>query len=261
VVTLGTLCALLLVWEAVKAVGNVSNAQLPHTWTVFSYLFSNTPAGQREYLYLASNIGTTLEESAVGLALSLVVGGVLGVTTAKWPIFGKGVTPLLVLTQTLPIVAVAPALVIWLGQTWTSKAVIAALIAFFPIAVSVARGIRQIPVDQVLLFRSFGAPRSSLFLRLELPSALTQANAALPTAAALAVVGAVVAELSVGTGNGIAVTLLGAAQFYNFEPAALWCAAIATALCGIVVVYGARLAFERSARLVLHTAYLPSGRV
>jgi NitT/TauT family transport system permease protein len=248
-------------WEAIKAIGHVSNEQLPHTWSVAAFLGSVTPNGQREYLLLAGNILTTMEESLVGLLVALVVGGVLGVLTAKSTLFGRGVTPLLVLTQTLPIVAVAPALVIWLGQDWTSKAVIAALIAFFPIAVSVARGIRDIPVDQILLMRSFGASRRSLFLKLEIPSALSQANSAIPTAAALAVIGAVVAELSVATGNGIAVVLLGAVQFYDSEPSALWCAALATSLCGIVVVYGSRIAFSRITRLVLRTSFLPTGAV
>jgi NitT/TauT family transport system permease protein len=248
-------------WEGIKAIGHVSNLQLPHTWSVVAFAGSVTPTGQREYLLLGGNILTTMEESLVGLLVALVVGGVLGVLTAKSTLFGRGVTPLLVLTQTLPIVAVAPALVIWLGQDWTSKAVIAALISFFPIAVSVARGIRDIPVDQVLLMRSFGASRRSLFFTLELPSALSQANSAIPTAAALAVIGAVVAELSVATGNGIAVVLLGAVQFYNSEPSALWCAALATSVCGIVVVYGSRIAFARITRLALQTSYLPSGSV
>jgi len=245
------------VWEGLKAALSVSNARLPHVWSVLAYLGAATAAGEPEWQLLLRNLATTLQESAVGLAFALVIGGALGVATAKWRIFGRSVTPLLVLTQTLPIVAVAPALVIWLGQDWISKAAIGALIAFFPIAVSVQRGIRDVPDDQILLMRSFGASRLSLLRTIELPSALTQANAAVPTAAALAVVGAVIAELSAGTGDGIAVVLLQAAQFYNFVPAALWCAAIATALCGLVVVYGARFSVSRLARLALRTSYLP----
>jgi NitT/TauT family transport system permease protein len=251
---------MLLAWEAIKAAGRVPNRRLPHTWSVAAYLGTVTQTGQREYLVLAHNILTTFEEAVIGLIVAIVVGGVLGVLSAKLPLFGRSVTPLLVLTQTLPIVAVAPALVIWLGQTWTSKAAIAGLIAFFPIAVSVTRGIRDIPVDQILLMRSFGASRRSLLVKVELPSAMAQANSAVPTAAALAVIGAVVAELSVATGNGIAVVLLGAAQFYDSEPAALWCAAIATAVCGIAVVYGARFAFSRLARLLLRSSFLPAGK-
>jgi NitT/TauT family transport system permease protein len=261
VVVTGTLAGLAIVWELIKLIGDVPDARLPQLWSILAFFGSETAAGQREYLFLASNIATTFEEAVVGLLLAVVVGGVLGVLTAKRPWLGKGVTPLLVMTQTLPIVAIAPALVIWLGQSWTSKAVIAALIAFFPIAVSSARGVRDIPEDQILSLRSFGASRRALLFRLELPSALTQANSAIPTAAALAVVGAVVAELSVGTGNGIAVVLLGAAGLYTVEPSALWCAALVTALCGIVVVYSARVVFAHCARLVLHTTYLPSGAV
>jgi NitT/TauT family transport system permease protein len=258
---LATFAMVLGAWEAIKAIGHVPNSRLPHTWAVAAYLGSVTQSGQREYLLLAQNILTTFEEAIVGLIVAILVGGVLGVLSAKVPLFGRSVTPLLVLTQTLPIVAIAPALVIWLGQTWTSKAAIAGLIAFFPIAVSVTRGIRDIPTDQILLMRSFGASRQSLLFKLELPSAMAQANSAIPTAAALAVIGAVVAELSVATGNGIAVVLLGTAQFYDLEPAALWCAAIATALCGIVLVYGARFVFSHVAQVALRTSFLPEVRV
>jgi NitT/TauT family transport system permease protein len=245
-------------WELIKVVKNVSDARLPHTWQVLRYFFSDTSQGQNELVFLLHNIGVTLKEAAVGLVLALSVGLVLGVLIAKWPLFGRSVTPLLVLTQTLPLVAIAPALVIWLGQGWQAKAIIAALLAFFPVAVSVARGINDITVDQRAVFRSFGSTKRDVLVHLELPCALSQANAAVQTAAALAVVGAIVAELPAGTENGIAVVLLTAAEYYTYQPAALWCAAIIAALAGVAMVYLSRAVFSVVVRAALQTRVLPS---
>jgi NitT/TauT family transport system permease protein len=254
-----TFVALAVLWELLKLVLSVPDARLPHVWHVLHYLGVRTPTGEAEWLYLMRNMATTMQEAVVAVILALIIGSLTGILTVKWPIFGRSVTPLLVLSQTLPVVAIAPALVIWLGQGWVSKSIIAASIAFFPVAVSVARGMSDIPTDQRLMFHSFGSTNASLFARLELPNALTQANAAVPTAAALAVVGAIVAELPSGTSHGIAVVVLGAAQFYTFEPAALWCAALTAALGGMLIVYVVRIAFDRAARLALQTRYLPTG--
>ena len=173
------------VWELIKVTKHVSDSRLPHTWQVLRYFTSRTAQGENEFVFLLHNIGVTLKEASVGLILALSVGLVLGILIAKWPLFGRSVTPLLVLTQTLPLVAIAPALVIWLGQGWQAKAIIAALLAFFPVAVSVARGINDIAPDQRALFRSFGSSKRDVLIHLELPCALSQANAAVQTAAAL----------------------------------------------------------------------------
>ncbi|WP_066073393.1 ABC transporter permease [Frankia sp. EI5c] len=246
-------------WELLKTLTSTEDARLPHTWQVLSYFVGEGSTGEGELRLLLTNLATTIQEAFVGLAIGLVAGGALGILTARYATFGRSVRPLLVLTQTLPVVAIAPALVIWLGHSWVSKAVLAALCSFFPVAVSVARGIEDIPAEARSVFASFGASRWQVFRSLEMPNALTQANAAVHTAAALAVVGAVVAELPAGSTEGMAVLVLSSAQFYNFEPAALWCAAITTAVGGLVTVYLAQAIFTRLARLGLRTSSLPTG--
>ncbi|WP_054567405.1 ABC transporter permease [Frankia sp. R43] len=259
ILAVAPIIVLAALWELLKALTSTEDARLPHTWQVLSYFASEGSTGEGELRLLLTNLGTTIQEAFVGLAIGIVAGGGLGILTARYATFGRSIRPLLVLTQTLPVVAIAPALIIWLGHSWVSKAVLAALCSFFPIAVSVARGIEDIPAEARRVFASFGAGRWQVFRSLELPSALTQANAAVHTAAALAVVGAVVAELPAGSTEGMAVLVLSSAQFYNFEPAALWCAAITTAIGGLVTVYLAQAIFTRLAKLALRTSSLPTG--
>jgi NitT/TauT family transport system permease protein len=248
-------------WELIKLIWNVPDGRLPHIWQVIAYFGSTTSTGESEFVFLLHNMAVTLEEAAAGLILGIVVGGTVGFLTGKFPLFGAGVTPLIVLTQTLPIVAIAPALVIFLGQDELSLAIIASLLSFFPIAISVSRGVRDIPPDQTLLLKSFGATNRSIFAHLELPNALVQANAAIPTAAAFAVIGAIVAELPAGTENGISVVLLNAANSYTYQPEALWCAAIVAAVGGVLMVYVSRAIFAAVARAALRTRVLPSGGI
>lgn len=144
----------------------------------------------------------TLIEVFSGLALGLVVAASLGYLIAKSPGLEKILTPYIVASQSIPIVAIAPLLVIWFGSGLRSKVLICALIVFFPILINTIVGVRSVEPDLRDLLRSLKATRWQTFVKLELPAALPILLGGLKVGATLAVIGAVVGEF-VGADRGL----------------------------------------------------------
>ena len=136
----------------------------------------------------------TLLEVALGLLLGLTVAYVLGYWLGKHRGLEQIAAPYIVASQSVPIVAIAPLLVLWLGSGLSSKVAVTALITFFPALVSAIVGIRSVDPDLHDLMRSLRASRWQLFWKLELPAALPMIFAGLKLSVTLAVVGAVVGE-------------------------------------------------------------------
>jgi NitT/TauT family transport system permease protein len=136
----------------------------------------------------------TLLEIGLGLALGLSTALALGYVLGKHPLVERLVAPYVVASQSIPIVAIAPLLVIWLGSGLTSKVLVTALITFFPTLISTIVGIRNVDADLHDLMRSLRATRGQIFRLLELPAALPVIFGGLKLSVILAVVGAVVGE-------------------------------------------------------------------
>ncbi|WP_232716767.1 ABC transporter permease [Gordonia metallireducens] len=239
------------VYEAAKAVFGVSDTRMPHSWSIAEAFFVTTPAGDIRAVALGENIAVTLQQSLVGVALGVCVGAVLGVITAKSVFASRTLTPVLVATQTLPLVAIVPALVILLGDGWFSRAVIASLLAFFPVYVAVARALGDIPTARRQLFVSMGCSRMRTLVSLDLPLTMLAVATTMRTATALAVTGSIVAELPSGTDEGIAATMLTAASYYLTDPEALWCAALVAMVGGVVLVFVLSALVSYAVRILL----------
>lgn len=151
---------------------------------------------------LASNTAATLLEIFGGLAVGLTAALVLGYGLAKSPLLERILSPYIVASQAIPIVAVAPLLVIWFGFGWTSKVVVCSLTVFFPVLVSTIVGIRSVEPDLHALMRSLQAGRWQTFVKLEVPGAMPVLFAGFKVAVTLAVIGAVVGEF-VGADRGL----------------------------------------------------------
>ena len=152
-------------------------------------------------LFLTSSL-YTLQEIVIGLGAAILVGVLLGVLIASWPPLSRIVYPLLVSSQTIPKVALAPLLVIWFGFGLMPKILITFLIAFFPVIVDTAGGLAAVDPELVRLARVMRGSAWRVFWKVRLPSALPQMFAGFKVAATLAVVGAVVGEF-VGADNGL----------------------------------------------------------
>lgn len=139
---------------------------------------------------------TTLSEVLAGLSLGLVTATALGYLLAKSWLVEQILSPLIVASQAVPIVALAPLLVIWFGPGMTSKILVCALVVFFPVLINTIVGLRSVEPDLVDLMRSLQASRWQTFTKLELPAALPVLLGGLRVGATLSVIGAVVGEFT-----------------------------------------------------------------
>ena len=186
--------ALLLLWQAVCSLGVVPRYMLPSPAQVVEAFVSELPL-------LFENSLITLQEAFLGLILGVTVGFVAAVLMDGFEILYKAFYPLLILTQTIPSVAIAPLLVLWFGYEMTPKVVLIVISTFFPVTVGLLEGFRSADSDAIGLLRSMGANRLQIFRYIKFPSALPQLFSGLRIAAAYSVVGAVISEWLGGFGG------------------------------------------------------------
>ncbi len=192
------------------------------------------------------NTLVTAGETLVGLAIAAVMGVVLALLLVVSRAFERSLMPWLIASQTVPIVALAPMLAVVLGQYgvqgWVPKAIIAAYIAFFPVAIGVARGLRSPDPLQLDLMRTYHASAGTVFWKLRLPASLPFLFTSLKVAATGALIGSIVAEISTISFSGLGKML--AENSRASDTIALWVIMIYGAVLGIVLV-GLMGALER----------------
>ena len=197
---LATIVALLLVWQAVVDLGLVPNFLLPTPVQVVQSLVEDAPL-------LASHLVTTLGEAAAGLAAGVALGFVFAVLMDRFEGFYLAFEPLMTISQTIPTVAIAPLLVLWLGYGALPKVVLVIISTFFPITVSLVSGFRSVDPDAIDLMRTMNASRWQIFWYAKLPAAAEQFFSGLKISATYAIVGAVIAEwLGGNVGLGVYMT-------------------------------------------------------
>jgi NitT/TauT family transport system permease protein len=235
--------AFLATWELVVRFANYPAYILPTPDQVVRKLVLVLLDGTLLY-----NTGVTLLEVLGGLILGVVVATVLGYALAKSVAIERALSPYLVASQAVPIVAIAPLLVIWFGPGLSSKILISALIVFFPILINTIAGVRDVPADLHDLMRSLHATRWQVFTRLEVPSALPVLLAGLKVGATLSVIGAVVGEFA-GASAGLGVMISVADGQYDTARmfvGVLALVALALSLYGLVYLLEKRLLSWRS---------------
>jgi NitT/TauT family transport system permease protein len=195
--------ALIGLWELIVYLGNYPQFFLP---TPRAVLVRGIQALRDGSLVVHSWV--TLREVFAGLFLGLSVAIILGYLLAKSPAVERIVAPYLAASQAIPIVALAPLLVIWFGTGILSKVLVCALTLFFPVLVNTIVGIRNVDTELVELMRSLRASRWQTFLYLEVPASLPVLLGGLKIGVALSVIGAVVSEfVSADRGLGFLVNL------------------------------------------------------
>jgi NitT/TauT family transport system permease protein len=179
--------ALLVAWQAVVAGFRVPEYLLPAPSGIASAMLA-------EWRYLAFHTWVTLHEILWGFALALAVGVPLAVLIVYSPAFERSVYPLLVASQSVPKIAIAPLLIFWAGIGIFPKILVAFAVSFFPIVIDTVVGLRSVEPEMLHLARSMGARESRVFLKIRFPSALPNIFAGVKVAVTLAVVGAIVGE-------------------------------------------------------------------
>jgi NitT/TauT family transport system permease protein len=215
---------LLVVWQIFVIVFNIAPYLLPKPTDVLVTLIRDLPDLMAQSL-------VTIEEIVLGFALSVVVGIPLAVGIVTWRGFEKTVYPLLVASQTVPKVAIAPLFLVWFGFGQTPKVLIAFLIAFFPIVIDTAVGLRSVPTEMTDLAHSMGASPLALFWKIRFPYALPNVFGGLKVGITLAVIGAIVGEF-VGADSGLGYVLVIANGRLNTS--LLFAAILVLVLIGVV---------------------------
>jgi NitT/TauT family transport system permease protein len=192
--------ALVVLWEVGTRAFAVPLFLLPPPSAIARSMAANAS------LLIAAGWVTTVE-IVLGFLLSIVVGVPLALAIFLWPPFARSVLPLLVSSQAMPKVAIAPLLLVWFGFGLLPKVLIAFLIAFFPVVINTAVGLASIEPEKIYLARSMGFGAAATFFKIRLPNALPAIFGGLKISITLAVVGAVVGEF-VGGDAGLGYLLM-----------------------------------------------------
>lgn len=204
-----SLLAFFGLWEGLVRLAGYPTFILPGPGDVFRRLGVLLADGSLWY-----HAGVTLREILAGLGLGALVATVLGYLLAHSPFAERLLSPYIVASQSVPVVAVAPLLVIWFGTGLLSKVLVCALIVFFPILVNTIAGVRSVDRDLRDLMRTLEANRWETFWLLEVPAALPVLLSGLKIGATLSVIGAVVGEF-VASNRGLGFLIKQGQQLYD----------------------------------------------
>lgn len=180
----------------------------------------------------------TLQETLYGLLIGIAVAFVIASLMDRFTIINKALYPVLVVTQTIPTIAIAPLLVLWMGFGMAPKITLVVITTFFPIAIGLLNGFQSVDEDAINLMRSMGARRLQIFRIIKLPNATASFFSGLRISAAYAVVGAVVSEW-LGGFEGLGVYMTRVKKAYAFDKmfaVIVFISAISLVLMGIVVL-------------------------
>lgn len=169
-----------------------------------------------EFPALMEHSVITLSEAFIGLALGILLGFIMAVMMDQFKPLYKACYPLIVLTQTVPTVAIAPLLVLWFGYEMTPKVILIVITTFFPITIGLLNGFQSIDTDSVNLLRAMGAGRWQIFRYIKLPGAMSQFFGGLRISASYAVVGAVISEW-LGGFAGLGVYMTRVKKAFSFD--------------------------------------------
>jgi NitT/TauT family transport system permease protein len=248
----GMLAAVLAVlwalWEAFKSVGEttelklgtfvVNDRTLPHVHDIVGQLFEPSRRnGPLLIEVLWESALFTAKEAAVGFVMGASIGFALGVVLAHSRLLQRGFLPYIVASQTIPILAIAPMVVVWLGgrgfPDWFSVSVISAYLTFFPVTINTLRGLTAADPRALELMRSYAAGPLEILWKLRLPTSLPYLFAAFKISVTASVVGAIIGELPASIQDGLGGAILNFNQYYASSPESLWATNLIAALLGI----------------------------
>ena len=200
---------LLSIWQMANMIGLIESYLLPSPTDVVKAFIS-------EFSLLMGNAKVTLTEAFAGLFFGVLTGFVIAVLMDRFEKIYQAFYPIVVLTQTVPTVAIAPLLVLWFGYEMLPKVILIVLTTFFPITVSLLDGFRSADKDMINLMRSMGATKQQIFRHVKFPGALNHFFASLRISASYAVVGAVISEW-LGGFSGLGVYMTRVKKAFSFD--------------------------------------------
>jgi ABC-type nitrate/sulfonate/bicarbonate transport system permease component len=231
---IATTVALVVLWEVLVAVLDVQRWLLPAPSVIFTELFDS-------FGFLLGHAGTTLAEILIGFAVSIglavfIASGIIWSRTVE-----RSIYPMIIASQTIPIITLAPLLIIWVGTDIMSKVIVIVLFTFFPIVISLVSGLRSVDQEMVVMFRTLGASPWQTFSKLMIPSSLPSFFAGLKVAAVFSVVGGVIGEwFGASSGLGWLMKIAGG----QFQTAKVFAAIVVLSILAMVL-FAAVVAVEK----------------
>ncbi|MEO8667608.1 MAG: ABC transporter permease [Bauldia sp.] len=216
----------LAAWEGAVHLFQIQPYVLPPPSMVVRSLVADGPK------VIFPQLGVTLFEILCGYALAIVVAFILSILIVYWSAFRRGVLPLIVASQTIPVIAIAPVLVIWFGYNATPRIIITAIVAFFPLTVAIVTGLQSVDPLFIDFFKTLRATSVQAFFKLRFPIALPNIFGGLKVAATLAVVGATISEW-VGASRGLGYLIAQDTQQLN--TARVFASLVILGLCGMAL--------------------------
>jgi len=220
-------CVLLLIWQILTLVLDLSEFVLPTPWVILKRMIVELPL-------LLAHAYVTLLEVVGGFLVAAILGLPLALFIFYSKAFERAVYPVLVALQTVPKVALAPLLVLYLGYGWMPKITLAFLISFFPIVISTVIGLQSLDKNFVHLVRSMGANEWQTFVKIRLPTALPNIFGGFKVAISLAVIGAVIGEY-VASEKGLGYLQLQANS--QFDTTLNFAAVVTISLLGVMLYF------------------------
>ena len=248
---LAILLLLMVLWEGYKVVWRwqdwlwpvrPDNSAMPHTWDIVDAIFSPARRGGEDILLVILGRAAlfTFREALAGFVVGGLFGFGIAVLFVRSPLMERGLMPYVVASQTVPLIAIAPMVVIWGGRLdlprWTMVAVISAYLTFFPVTINTIRGMRSPSATSAELMRSYAAKPREVLWKLQFPAALPYIFTALKISATASVIGAIIGELPSGLRDGLGRNLLNFMYTYISGPEKLYAAIVVSALVGIFFV-------------------------
>ena len=200
---------LLIIWQTLSMVNIIPKFMLPSPIEVVRAFISDFPL-------LMEHTKITLIEAFLGLGLGIILGFAVAVIMDRFEYAYKMIYPVLVITQTIPTVAIAPLLVLWMGYGILPKIMLILLTSFFPITIGLLDGFRSVDKDMLNLLKTMGATSFQNFIHLKLPSSLGYFFAGLRISVSYSIIGAVVAEW-LGGYDGLGVYMTRVRKSYSFD--------------------------------------------
>ncbi|HET9673505.1 MAG TPA: ABC transporter permease, partial [Gaiellaceae bacterium] len=245
---LAVLAVLWGLWEGFKWLGEttelkvgtftVTDLTMPHIHDILGQLFEPSRTnGPLLIEVLWHSALFTAKEAAVGLLLGATIGFAIGIVLHHSRLLARGLLPYIVASQTVPILAIAPMVVVWTGSrglpAWGSVAVIAAYLTFFPVTINTMRGLDSADPRALELMRSYASGKWAILWKVKVPASLPFLFTALKISATASVVGAIIGELPSSIQDGLGGAILNFNQYYLSSPPSLWATNLIAALLGI----------------------------
>lgn len=233
----------------------VDDVTMPHLHDVAAAFWQPTTTGGPPLIRsLLDATWFTGKEAVAGFVLGAAIGFVLALALSQSRLLERGVLPYIVASQTVPILAIAPMVVVGLGSKgvsgWKAVAILAAYLTFFPVSINTLRGLHSVDPRAVELMESYAASRWRVLWQLRVPASVPYIFTALKISATASVIGAIIGETPASIQDGLGGAIVNFNQYYSLEPTFLWATNVVCAALGIVFF----LAVAGTERLVLRGA-------